>query len=183
MDISLFVSESGLVEFERSRIQKKQLIHQMPNRKLRNILFKNIDLPIATLAEIYVAMAKDYIVSDGNGYDFTSRSGRVKRENKFATLCEYNRVKRYTNKDGTQKVYNNLSKSACVSNLRSKNCDLVVLIDMGGWLKYYELPVAIWKKKWTGNSATMTFGDRPHWYDKYEVSKEKFFSGESVWLC
>ena len=182
MNLSMFVSESGMAEFERIRAQKRDLIAQMPNLKLRNILNKNSDLPIDKLAEIYTAMAKDYIVCDGHGYDFTTRSGRVKRECKFATLTEYIKTSEYVKKDGTVTTYNTPVRTATVSNLHSKNCDLVIMIDMGGYLKYYELPVGVWKTKWKSNTASLTFGSRNKWWEKYEMSKEKFFSGESIWL-
>jgi hypothetical protein len=181
MDLSLFVSESGLAEFERIRAQKRSLINQMPKAKYRKLLQDNIDLPIDKLAEIYTAIAKDYIVCDGWGYDFTTRSGRIKKECKFATLTERNQVSHYTKMDGTEKVYNNLLKRAAISNLSSKNCDLVILIDMGDYLKYFEIPLPVWKSKWKGDSATLTFGARGKWWQNYEVPKEKFFSGDLLW--
>ena len=171
MKLDTFVSEEELQTIEGIRQQKRDLIAQMPNRRLRRILERNFDLSLDKIAEIFTAMAKDLLVVNKDGYDFTTRSGRTKKEHKWAT------IRRGVRTDG----YNR--NVATVGNLLSKDCDLIVLVDLGGYLKYFEFPVAVWKTKWKANSADLSFGrDYPKsWYSKYEIPKEKFFSGESVW--
>jgi hypothetical protein len=173
MGLGKFVSKEELQTIEGIRQQKRDLIIQMPNRKLRKILQDNFDLPLDKLAEIYTAMAKDYLVVNKDGYDFTTRSGRTKKEHKFVTLCT----------ELTNQGY--VANKVKINNLLSKNCDLVLLVDMGGYLKYFEFPLGVWKSKWPNKAGNMNIGSqyKNKWYAAYEVPKEKFFSGESVWIC
>ena len=171
MTLDTFISEQGMVDIETQRKQKRDLIAQMPNAKLRKILQDNFDLPLDKLSEVFTAMAKDYVVVDAHGYDFTTRSGRTKKEGKFATLST----------GLTRKGY--VANKVKISNLLSKNCDLIVLVDMGGYLKYFDFPLAVWKAHWPNKSGNMSIGPffKNKWYADYEVPKEKFFSGDAVW--
>jgi hypothetical protein len=173
MGLGKFVSKEEFQTIEGIRQQKRDLIIQMPNRKLRKILQDNFDLPLDKLAEIYTAMAKDYLVVNKDGYDFTTRSGRTKKEHKFVTLCTVLTNQGY------------VANKVKINNLLSKNCDLILLVDMGGYLKYFEFPLGVWKSKWPNKSGNMNIGSqyKNKWYAAYEVPKEKFFSGESVWIC
>jgi hypothetical protein len=171
MTLDTFVSEQELKTIEGTRQQKRDLIAQMPNAKLRRLLDKNFDLSLDKIAEIFTAMAKDLLVVNKDGYDFTTRSGRTKKEHKFATLST----------GLTKQGY--VANKVMIGNLLSKNCDLIVLVDMGGYLKYFEFPVAVWKAHWPNKKGNMSIGKGypKSWYCKYEVSKEKFFSGNAVW--
>ena len=171
MTLDTFISEEGMAEIELQRKQKRDLIIQMPNAKLRKILQDNFDLPLDKLAEIFTAMAKDFLVVNKDGYDFTTRSGRTKKEHKFATLST----------GLTKQGY--VANKVKINNLLSKNCDLILLVDMGGYLKYFEFPLAVWKSKWPNKVGNMNIGSqfKNKWYSAYEVPKEKFFSGESIW--
>jgi hypothetical protein len=172
MTLDIFVSKQEQETIAGIRQQKQDLIAQMPNAQLRAILKQNFDLPLDKIAEIFTAMAKDYLVVNKDGYDFTTRSGRTKKEHKFSTLAH--RKSRRSN---------STSHTAKISNLLSKECDLIVLVDMGGYLKYFEFPLAVWKARWPNKQAQLSFSKHywKKWYSKYEVSKEKFFSGQSVW--
>jgi hypothetical protein len=150
----------------------KRLINLCTDAGLRKDLRGLHGCPKDKLAEYVLAHLLESKVTDSDGSDFIK--GKKVSEGKFATIAiNVETSKPYTRKDGTIRTYVNESKKTKIGNLDSKDCDLHIMVcdpfDENHYFKMFSIPRDIWKAKWKGDSASLSFGKRGSWWRNYLV--------------
>ena len=145
--------ESSLIE---------RLINLVPCKELQKDLRGLLGCPVDKMAEYVIASLTNSKVTNKHGSDFVR--GNKKAEGKFATVW-FKPSKRQG------KVYT--YPVASINNLKTKNCDLLVLLrnpfNNVEHLVLYKFPQNVWKQRWTGDGADITIGKKSNWTEKYKI--------------
>lgn len=169
--LSKITTKDVLADAINQSLVAKRLIGIVEDAGLRKDLRGLLGCPTDKLAEYVIAHLLESKVTDSDGSDFIK--GKKVSEGKFATMAITIQKSKHTRKDGIVRNYVNESKTASISNLDTKDCDLHIMVcdpfDLNNYFKLYSIPRAIWKSKWKANSACLSFGKRGSWWRNYLV--------------
>ncbi len=154
----------------------KNLISLVPDKGLQKELSGLLGCELEKMAEYVVASILGFKVTDQDGSDFIK--GSKKSECKFTVVNETIGKSSYTSKKtGVTKEYEYTRLAGSVTNLKTKNCDLHVLVcnpfDKNEYFALYSIPRNVWKQKWKGKSTTILIPrdgkEKKLWYLNYKV--------------
>jgi hypothetical protein len=150
----------------------KRLINLCTDAGLRKDLRGLLGCPTDKMAEYVMAHLLESKVTDSVGSDFIK--GKRVSEGKFASIRIINNKTKYKRKNGSYGETITKSRVTHLGNLKSKDCDLHIMIcdpfDVDNYFRMFSIPRDIWKAKWKGNRASLSFAEESQaWFHDYHV--------------
>lgn len=172
MRLNDITTRETFAEAEQESRVIREMISIVPCKQLQKELTGLLGCPVDKMAEYIIAALMDFKVTNKHGSDFVR--GNKKGEGKWSTVSIKPKTSTYVNKNNVKTVSVTPTKCASISNLKTKDCDLYVLmrdpLNRKEYFTLFRIPRNVWKSKWKGNSAEIILGQKgSHWALDYKI--------------